>query len=585
MFLLPSIGVGFLFALLLGGKPSRVLDVELRAPWAVALALGTQIVLFSGISPVPPGDATEMLHVATYGLLLLFAVANRRQLALLPVMLGMGLNAIAITANHGLMPVTRAAAGAAGIAPAAFQNVSEHAHRLVFLGDVFALPRILPLTNTFSIGDLLISFGMVVFVVVVSTRDTATRRSFTLATTFEPLRFAGYRHLVLGKLISCVGDWLTVATVIGWIYSDTHSTAAVAVTLIARLAPPILGGGVAAYVVDRLPKDRLLVSIEVARGAVATVALVGIVEGRVAIVLAALATSGALAAISGATTPSLTPSLVPVEQLPAANAGLGLVSNAAMALGASGAGLALAASTAPAALILDIVTFAIAAGLFGRLSLAAPSTRSRRVSGSHGAWRYVASRRRILLLIGSFGVATFATGLTNTILPRFLAGNAGLGPGGYGFGIAALAAGLAVGETVVGFTPVGVTAGRWIGVGLLMTGGILGTLATSHHAASIFLFLGLVGFIDGSTDILFDLVIQREATPEYYGATFGVSSALTSTTMVGGFALAAPLGALVSPGGVVAISGAAFGFAGAIALTAIVRRHSTAPEPAIASAG
>ncbi|HEY2937610.1 MAG TPA: MFS transporter [Gaiellaceae bacterium] len=584
MFLLPSIGVGFLFALLLGGKPSRVLDVELRAPWTVALALGIQIVLFSRISPVAPGDAKDVLHVATYGLLLFFAVVNRRQLALLPVMLGMALNAIAITANHGSMPVTRAAATAAGLAPAAFQNVSEHAHRLVFLGDVFALPRILPLSNTFSIGDLLISFGMVVFVVVVSTRDTATR-SFTFATTFKPLQFAGYRHLVLGKLISSVGDWLTVATVIGWIYSDTHSTAAVAVTLIARLAPPILGGGVAAYVVDRLPKDRLLVSIEVARGAVATVALVGIVEGRVAIVLAALAASGALAAISGATTRSLTPSLVPVEQLPAANAGLGLVSNAAMALGASGAGLALAASTAPAALLLDIATFAIAAALFSRLRVAAPSTGSRRSSGTHGAWRYVASRRRILLLIGSFGVATFATGLTNTILPRFLAGNAGLGPGGYGFGIAALAAGLAVGETVVGFTPVGATAGRWIGVGLLMTGGILCTLATSHHAASIFLFLGLVGFIDGSTDILFDLVIQREASPEYYGATFGVSSALTSTTMVGGFALAAPLGALVSPGGVVAISGAAFGFAGVIALTAIVRRQATAPKPAIAPAG
>jgi hypothetical protein len=55
--------------------------------------------------------------------------------------------------------------------------------------------------------------------------------------------------------------------------------------------------------------------------------------------------------------------------------------------------------------------------------------------------------------------------------------------------------------------------------------------------------------------------------------------------MVGGFALAAPLGALVSPGGVVAISGAAFGFAGVIALTAIVRRQATAPKPAIAPAG
>jgi hypothetical protein len=161
--------------------------------------------------------------------------------------------------------------------------------------------------------------------------------------------------------------------------------------------------------------------------------------------------------------------------------------------------------------------------------------------------------------------------LTNTILPRFLAHHAGLGEGGYGFGVAALAGGLALGELVVGFSRIGLTAGRWIGVGLVMTGGILFLLSASAHAPSVLLFLGLIGFIDGSTDILYDLVIQREARPEHYGAVFGLSSALTATTMVAGFALAAPLGSLVSPGGVVAVSGAAFAAAGVIALVAIVR--------------
>ena len=585
MFLLPSIGIGFLFALLLGGKPSRVVDVKLKAPWAVAAAFGIQLVLFSEFAPARLASAKAELHVATYALLVVFAVMNRRQLVLLPMMVGMALNGLVIAVNHGTMPVTHAAAAAAGLSPGAFQNVSEQAHRFGFLGDVFALPSRLPFSNTFSVGDLLISLGMIVFVVVVSTRDEGSTSPFALSATLRPLRFAGYRHLLLGKLISSVGDWLTVATVIGWIYARTHSTTDVAVILIARLAPPILGGGVAAMVIDRLPKGRLLVWIEVARGAAAAGALLAVVTGRVGGVLAALAVSGGFAAISSATTPSLTPSLVPPDQLPAANAGLGLVRNAAMALGASGAGLMLSASTASAALILDIVTFAVAAALFNGLPLVASAAAVGRPSGSRSAWRYVASRRRILLLIGSFGVATFATGLTNTILPRFLAGNAHLGPGGYGFGIAALAVGLAVGETAVGFSRIGSTAGRWIGVGLLMTGAILGVLAASHHVASIFLFLGLVGFIDGSTDILFDLVIQREASPEYYGATFGVSSALTAATMVAGFALTAPLGALVSPGGVVAISGCAFGVAGAIALIAIVRRQAPAPVPAVASAG
>jgi hypothetical protein len=579
VFLLPSIAVGFLFALLLGGKPSRLIEVELRAPWAVATAIAVQGVLFASIAPKPPAHVEEALHIGTYALLVLFAFANRRMLALMPLTAGMLLNAIAVTVNHGSMPVTRAAATAAGLSPAAFHNVSDHAHRLVFLGDVFALPRGFPLSNTFSVGDVLISFGMIAFIVIVSTRDKVAKPPFALGATFEPLRVPAYRHLVAGKLVSIFGDWLTVAAVIGWIYAETRSTTAVAAMLVARLAPPILGGGVAAYVVDRLPKARLLAWIELTRGGAAAAALVGVLDHRVPILLGALALSGALAAVSGATTSSLTPALVRAEQLPAANAGLGMVKNAAMAFGAGGAGLTLAAASAPTALLLDIGTFVVAAMLFTRLQLTAPTSPARRARTMPGAWRYVVRRRRIAVLIASFATATFATGLTNTILPRFLADNTSLGPAGYGFAIAALGLGLAAGEAVVGFSRIGATAGRWIGAGLLMTGAVLTALAPSHHPASIFLFLALVGFLDGSTDILYDLVIQREASPAYYGAAFGISSALTATTMVAGFALAVPLGTLVSPGGVVAVSAGAFALAGLTALLAIVGRWKPERAP------
>ena len=67
-----------------------------------------------------------------------------------PLMAGMLLNAIVVSANHGLMPVSRSAADAAGLTAGSFHNVSDHAHTLAFLGDVFALPRGLPLSNTFS---------------------------------------------------------------------------------------------------------------------------------------------------------------------------------------------------------------------------------------------------------------------------------------------------------------------------------------------------------------------------------------------------------------------------------------------------
>src|SRR4051794_11083173 len=105
MFLLPSIVVGFLFALLLGGNLSRVIEVKLRAAWTVVAALAIQVGLFSGL-PSPPPLAESALHIGSYGLLLVFAVLNLRVVALLPLMTGMFLNGFVIAVNGGAMPVT-----------------------------------------------------------------------------------------------------------------------------------------------------------------------------------------------------------------------------------------------------------------------------------------------------------------------------------------------------------------------------------------------------------------------------------------------------------------------------------------------
>ena len=65
-------------------------------------------------------------------------------------------------------------------------------------------------------------------------------------------------------------------------------------------------------------------------------------------------------------------------------------------------------------------------------------------------------------------------------------------------------------------------------------------LALTEHLWTAILFLVLIGFIDGTTDVLFDTIVQREADPRYYGRVFGLASAFFTTTMMGAVA-AAPL--------------------------------------------
>jgi MFS family permease len=141
-------------------------------------------------------------------------------------------------------------------------------------------------------------------------------------------------------------------------------------------------------------------------------------------------------------------------------------------------------------------------------------------------------------VIGAFGAATLATGLVNATLPRFLDEQLGLGSQSYGFGLSALAAGLVVGQALVGFARLGSGGGRWIGCGLMLMAGLFVALALTDHAPTAMLVLGLIGVVDGTTDVLFDTVVQREADPRFYGRVFGFASAFMTMTMMGAVAIA-----------------------------------------------
>jgi hypothetical protein len=584
MFLLPSILLGVLFALILGGRLSRLLEIEFRFSWTVFASLGLQSLLFFEVA----SDSLETpLHLGSYALLFVFAFANARNLALLPLSLGMALNSAAIVANGGKMPVDPRAWEAAGLEVGSRSNVQLGGDHLTFLGDIFALPESFPLTNVFSIGDILIGIGMVALIVAVATGD-GNERALQVGRLIAPLKHVSFRRLAAGKLVSHLGDWLTIAALIGWVYDETQSTAHVAGIMLVRLVPPIIGGGVAAAVVDRLPKQRLLVWIELLRGLVVAGALIGVLVDVRALAFVAVAVSGVLAAVSAATLRALVPSLLDDEELAAGNAGLGLAQDGAMAIGALMAGIALAASETAVALTVDLFTFAVAATLYwGIKARPVPLDRNPVGTALVSGLRYLLERRLLLVVVGSFSAATIATGLTNATLPRFLDGELGMGPGAYGFGLAALAGGLAAGEAVVGFARIGETGGRWIGVALLFMCGLFATLAYTEDAPTALLLLALIGFVDGTTDVLFETIVQREAEPQYYGRVFGLSSAFFTTTMMGAVAAAPLVNRIASPQVVILIAGLGLLVAAAFALagTKVARPASRRPaSPAEARA-
>ncbi len=416
-----------------------------------------------------------------------------------------------------------------------------------------------------------------ILIVTVSTTETS-RPALSVGRLFEPLRLQSFRRLATGKLVSQFGDWLTVAALVGWVYQTTGSVSQVAALLVIRLVPPVLGGGVAAALVDKFPRQRLLVLVELGRGLLVAVALGGILLDVRAIAFAAIAVSGLLSAVSSATVRALVPSILDRSQLAPGNAVLGFAQDGAMALGALAAGITLTASSAAVALGFDLLTFMVAAALYTGVRARpivslARGTRGGLVEG----FRYILGRRILLVVIGAFATATLATGLTNATLPSFLGTELGLGPGAYGFGVAALAGGLALGGAVTGLAPVGEIGGRWIGVALLMMASMFGVLAMTEHAPTALLLLGMIGFLDGTTDVLFDTIVQREVDPAYYGRVFGLGSSLFTTTMIGAVALAPVANGLGAPHTVIFV--AAGGLLAAAVVALLGTRHPLAAAP------
>jgi MFS family permease len=380
--------------------------------------------------------------------------------------------------------------------------------------------------------------------VALNTRTGAARMGRLLAPRLgrlvDPLREPSFRRLAVGRAVSVLGDWLLLAGLVGWVYGRTGSTAQVAVLMIVRLVPPIAGGILAGVLADRLPRQRLLVAAELACGVAVAGALVGVLRGSEAIVFACVAVCGFLAPIGSVSMNALVPDIVPDDRRPAGNAVLQLGQELAMAAGALAAGIALSSGMAAGALVLDLVSYAIAAVLFARIRCAAKpaAVRGSAPSGMLAAVRHILGNPSLRAVSLAFPLVTLATGLTNATLPRHLT-ELGLGAGGYGFGLATLALGSAVGEIGIGATSSRLGA-RTLAVATALSCVPFAALAYASTGSAAIAALGVIGLVQGASEVALMTVVQQEAAAEFRGRAFGLLSTLTRTTMVGAVA-AAPL--------------------------------------------
>jgi MFS family permease len=393
----------------------------------------------------------------------------------------------------------------------------------------------------------------------------------------RPLRSPSFRRLALGKSISYLGDWLMVAVLVGWVYQSTSSVSQVALLMVIRLVPPIVGGSLAASIVDRLPRQRVLVWSEIASAATIGGALIGVMAGSRPAVFALVGLCGLVSMISTVAGNALIPMVVEQDELPAANGIHAVGQEAAMALGAVAGGLTLALGGAPAGLAANLASYGIAIFLFARIRVEEVEAESgRRRNGLVDGLRYVLAHRALTVVVGGFALATLATGLVNATLPKFTS-DLGLGASGYGWALAALACGMIAGEALTGAIAERIEP-RWLAAGLAGMGVLFFAFAWAGSALIALGFLFAFGIANGFTEVVMMTSIHQQADTAHQGRVFGVGSTLWRTTMLGAVALAPVVDAVASPAEAITVAAVVL-FFGAVLVQLTLR-----PTPRLATA-
>lgn len=158
--------IGLALAPFLGGRWSRLGDLRLRGIAVFYVAIGLQLAAFP-VKALPwrtPDRIAVVLWLSSYALFALGTYLNLRTPGFALVGIGMLSNIAAVTTNGGHMPALPSALRGAGLHFHQSRNSTvANAPHLSWLVDRWAVPQWIPWGNVFSVGDVLIAAGGLVF--------------------------------------------------------------------------------------------------------------------------------------------------------------------------------------------------------------------------------------------------------------------------------------------------------------------------------------------------------------------------------------------------------------------------------------
>ncbi len=402
------------------------------------------------------------------------------------------------------------------------------------------------------------------------------------------LESSQFRRIFAGQLVSLLGDWLDfvgLLTLVAYVWKGGPAgLAAVAVSraLVGLVVAPFTG-----VLADRLPRRLSLVGSDLAR---AGLVLCYLLAPNIPVLLALMVVKVSVSTLFGPAEMAQIRQTVPEDKLLQANALSEFASQATKIVGPALGGLLVAIAGVYVTFVADAASFVVSAAILATLRLSPVSAGDREPStfrsDAAAGLRFILSRPKLLLGIGSFGAAIFLVFMFDTFVPlavRALSFHASFL--GYVYALSGL--GTVIGVVLVGqwgerVAPLRLMSLSQVLVGLLVAAlGAIIVVKLHSPVLGLSLVLIAIGFCASGLLVAFPYVLMSQTPPEMVGRVSAFAELLPTSLQMAGPIVGAAIIAASGVGWVFAIAGAALAALGVTvaALPLSGRRPAADPEP------
>src|SRR5436305_4265633 len=546
MILVLIVALGALTVPLAHGHIMRLANLRFRRSWLLVVAVLLQIglALVSG----PRDVSRDLVHVVSYFFAVGFLVANRRIPGMWLIALGTSLNLVAIISNGGVMPASAHALATAGLSASSplihFSNsMALPSPKVSFLGDIFAIPRSLPLSNVFSVGDVCVAAGAVITLHRVSGSSLIPSGRGQFAPL---LRQPTFMRLWASQAVSNLGDWTYALALAYTLVHRTHNPSSFALLLICQVAPAAVFGGLLGGLADRHSRIRLMIGADLIRALAVGSLLLG--HPDIAHIYLVASVLGVCGAVFQPSLQASIPNVVASDQVVAANAMVGATYHFAIMAGPALGGLLVAAFRATPMFALDALSFVVSASLIAGIRLPRPARAESRNRSAlkdlrEGA-RYAMNTPLVRDLLIVIGLVLVAAASRAPLESLFILNTLNLGPEALGLVLGCWGLGMLLGSLAA--PPV---CRRWmrervLTMGILVVGACVLLASQAHDLETVLLAWLLAGASNSVSNVAYESVLQERTPDKYSGRVFAAFGVVTNAAFLTGAFLAGWLGSI-----------------------------------------